>query len=226
MGGAGTQTAGLGFGGNPTSPLYSAATEEYDGSAWTAGGNMGTARYGLSGAGTQTAGLGFGGNTPSPPNNVTEEYDGSTWTAGGTLNTARAAMAGCGLQTAGLAIGGNAPGKAQTEEYNGTSWTSVNSLNTGRSYLGGFGTQTSAVAAFGSSNTPVTDLAATEEYDGTSWTSNPVSGSTARNGVGSTGTSPAGVFFGGRAPPGEANQNATEEYTRSGALTTKTITVS
>jgi hypothetical protein len=32
MGGAGTQTAGLGFGGNPGSPpLYSNATEEYDG---------------------------------------------------------------------------------------------------------------------------------------------------------------------------------------------------
>jgi hypothetical protein len=37
------------------------ATEHYDGSAWTAGGNMGTARYHLAGAGTQTAGLGFGG---------------------------------------------------------------------------------------------------------------------------------------------------------------------
>jgi hypothetical protein len=31
--------------------------------AWSAGGNMGTARKGLGGAGTQTAGLGFGGNT-------------------------------------------------------------------------------------------------------------------------------------------------------------------
>jgi hypothetical protein len=28
------------------------ATEEYDGSAWTAGGNLGTARYALAGAGT------------------------------------------------------------------------------------------------------------------------------------------------------------------------------
>ncbi len=51
------------------------ATEHYDGSAWTAGGNMGTARYRLSGAGTQTAGLGFGGKTPSITN-ATEEYAG------------------------------------------------------------------------------------------------------------------------------------------------------
>jgi hypothetical protein len=37
------------------------ATEHYDGSAWTAGGNMATARYYLAGAGTLSAGLGFGG---------------------------------------------------------------------------------------------------------------------------------------------------------------------
>jgi hypothetical protein len=38
-----------------------ANTEEYDGSAWTGGGNLGTARRQLAGAGTQTAGLAFGG---------------------------------------------------------------------------------------------------------------------------------------------------------------------
>jgi hypothetical protein len=39
------------------------ATEEYDGSAWTAGGNLNTARRSLAGAGTQTAALAFGGYT-------------------------------------------------------------------------------------------------------------------------------------------------------------------
>jgi hypothetical protein len=43
--GAGTQTAALVFGGY--GPLN--ATEEYDGSSWTAGGNLGTARYVLAG---------------------------------------------------------------------------------------------------------------------------------------------------------------------------------
>ena len=42
LAGAGTQTAGLAFGGGP--PELN-ATEEYDGSAWTAGGNLGTARF-------------------------------------------------------------------------------------------------------------------------------------------------------------------------------------
>ena len=72
--GAGTQTAGLAFGGdaNPTTN----ATEHYDGSAWTSGGNMGTARTDLAGAGTQTAGLGFGGYDGSNNLNSTEEYAG------------------------------------------------------------------------------------------------------------------------------------------------------
>jgi hypothetical protein len=64
--GAGTQTAGLGFGGYISSGTPTTnATEEYDGSAWTAGGNLGTARRALGGAGIQTAGLAFGGTTGS-----------------------------------------------------------------------------------------------------------------------------------------------------------------
>jgi hypothetical protein len=37
------------------------ATEEYDGSTWTSGNPLNTARNGLAGAGTQTAALAFGG---------------------------------------------------------------------------------------------------------------------------------------------------------------------
>jgi hypothetical protein len=44
----------------PPTPSNS-VTEEYDGTSWTAGGNLGTARRRLAGAGTQTAGLAFGG---------------------------------------------------------------------------------------------------------------------------------------------------------------------
>jgi hypothetical protein len=45
--GCGTQTAALGFGGYL--PPSTAATEEYDGTSWTAGGSMGTARFSLAG---------------------------------------------------------------------------------------------------------------------------------------------------------------------------------
>jgi hypothetical protein len=78
LAGAGTQTAGLAFGGFTTTAVNN--TEEYSGFSWSAGGNLGTARYALAGAGIQTAGLGFGGYAGTPKNN-TEEYDGSAWTA-------------------------------------------------------------------------------------------------------------------------------------------------
>jgi hypothetical protein len=57
---AGTQTAALGAGGYTTT--FCNATEEYNGSTWTAGGNLGTAKYAL--AGTQTAAFAAGGGSP------------------------------------------------------------------------------------------------------------------------------------------------------------------
>ena len=118
LGSAGTQTAGLAFGGSTYTH-----TEHYDGSAWTAGGNMGTGRWTLAGAGTQTAGLGFGGYDGNSSTNATEHYDGSAWTGGGNMATARYKLAGAGTQTAGLGFGGYVIGSNAvvnaTEEYTG-----------------------------------------------------------------------------------------------------------
>jgi hypothetical protein len=58
-------------------PENTVATEEYDGSTWGPGGNMGTARRGFAGAGIQTAAVGFGGNLGPAITAATEEYDGS-----------------------------------------------------------------------------------------------------------------------------------------------------
>jgi hypothetical protein len=72
LAGAGTQNAGLAFGGRLGSPSYScvSCTEEYNGTSWSAGGALSTARYRLAGAGTQSAGLAFGGY-----GSCTEEYN-------------------------------------------------------------------------------------------------------------------------------------------------------
>ena len=98
LGGTGTQTAAVVFGGiAPGSPGNNVTnlTEEYNGSSWTNGGNMGTARRAMASAGTQTAALGSGGYiTPGTTTNVTEEYNGSAWTGGGAMNTARQALGG------------------------------------------------------------------------------------------------------------------------------------
>jgi len=57
----GIQTAALTAGGQPGGPPTADinTTEEYDGTSWTSGGNINTARSKLGSSGTQTAGLIF-----------------------------------------------------------------------------------------------------------------------------------------------------------------------
>jgi hypothetical protein len=45
LAGAGTQTAGLAFGGYVGPPGATGATEEYDGTSWSPGGSLNTGRY-------------------------------------------------------------------------------------------------------------------------------------------------------------------------------------
>ena len=80
LAGCGIQTAALAFGGNlgPGQPM-TAATEEYDGSTWTASTSMTTARRNFAGCGTQTAGLGAGGYTATAVLTNTEEYTDPTF---------------------------------------------------------------------------------------------------------------------------------------------------
>ena len=74
LAGAGTQTAGLAFGGN--TPPATGATEEYDGSTWTSSPvSMNTARGYLGGCGTQASALAFGGTPPATA--ATEEWTGA-----------------------------------------------------------------------------------------------------------------------------------------------------
>jgi hypothetical protein len=91
LGGCGTQTAGLGFGGYINGSGNTNTTEEYDGSSWTAGGALGTSkktfrRCRFTNSWTLAIGGFIGTNANS---NATEEYDGSSWTAGGSLNTSK-----------------------------------------------------------------------------------------------------------------------------------------
>jgi hypothetical protein len=93
---AGSQTASLLIGGyvfNPPAPEGATnLTELYNGTSWTASGNLNTGRTSLGGsaAGTQTAGSAFGGYTSTTESGATEEYDGSSWASSDTnLNTAK-----------------------------------------------------------------------------------------------------------------------------------------
>src|SRR6056300_525927 len=64
-GGAGTQTAGLAFGGN--TPTVTANTEQYDGTSWTEVNDLNVAKTEVSGLGIQTSALSIGGGDPSSP---------------------------------------------------------------------------------------------------------------------------------------------------------------
>lgn len=212
-GGFGIQTAAVIFGGE--TPPVTNLTEEYNGSGWTAGGNLNTARYRVAGAGTLTAGLAFGGFIP-PNSNATEEYNGTSWTSGNNLNTARHSLGSGGTQTSALGFGGSVTGgtlyQSVTEEYNGTSWTEVSDLNTGRQQLSGAGANAEECLAFGgyTSSPPTVAVNNTESWDGTSWTEvNNLN--TARYASDSGGTQTSAIMIGGFVGPGTV-QNATETW--------------
>ena len=177
-------TAAIGAGGY-TSPGVTAATEEFTAStniitaaAWSAGGNLNTARYQHAGAGSTPAGLVFGGRKETAPSanyNNSEEYDGTSWTEGNNLNTARFGLYGIGTQTAGLACGGRTTPAVvdNSEEYDGTSYTEGNNLASARHGGASAGTQTAGLIFNGTNVTapaPANMTTTSQSYDGTSWT--------------------------------------------------------
>ncbi len=204
--GAGTQTAGIAFGGKMHPNTYTGNTEFYDGSSWTEVNNLNTGRYnmGSATAGTQTASLAFGGGTSGPDNYyaLCESFNGTNWTEVNDMTTGspgRSGLAGAGTQTAALGFGGyrhdgSGHRLADTETWNGTNWTEVNNLNQIRTGLGGCGATNTAALAFGGTTPPV--QAVTELWNGTNWTEvNDLN--TARETGASIGISTAALYVGG-----------------------------
>ena len=80
LGGLGIQTAALGFAGlsGPTGTVFSAVTEEWNGTSWTTQGSLATAAQQIRGTGTVSAGLAFGGSSaPGASLSSTSEYTGA-----------------------------------------------------------------------------------------------------------------------------------------------------
>jgi hypothetical protein len=216
--GAGTQTAALSsIGYSDATAGYLTATNEYDGTSWTAGGsNTDTARN-AKGSGIQTAALSIGGVAASKPPSATEEYDGSTWSGGGSLGTGGYDIGATGPQTACLAFGGYVPGSPDfalnvTQHYDGSTWsTPPATLATARRGPGNAaGTQTAGLCIGGGPPDATLFTAATEEYDGTSWTAGGSLSEGKRGGY-SSGTQTAALTFSGTIS-GPARTNATEKY--------------
>ena len=171
---SGTIPAALCFGGyNPASrPKATANSEDYNGTSWTEGNNLGTARWDISGAGSQTAALVAGGGTPGSTANC-EEYDGSSWAEQNNLNTPGRARTS-GTQTAGMVSGRkDVPGiTTNCETYDGTSWTEIANLNTARGAPQQVGDDSNALNASGTQDGVggVVNVSNVEEWNGTAWT--------------------------------------------------------
>ena len=118
----------------------SSAVENYDGTSWTSGTAINTARQLVGSAGIQTLALVCGGGaTPAAAGTTntanSEEWNGSSWSEGNNLVTAIRGFAGMnGLQTAAVMMGGAAPSNSTAiQTYDGTSWsTSPATLATAR----------------------------------------------------------------------------------------------
>ena len=113
---AGTQTAGIAFGGEPANT----DAEIYNGTSWTAIPDIPANRQNQAGFGTQTAAIGAGGGPPPTGTNACIIYNGSSFSTTANLNTARGQVEGGGTNPAGIICGGyiSAPSNA-TEEFTG-----------------------------------------------------------------------------------------------------------
>ena len=88
--GAGTNTAGLLYGGQyPPGLNVTANTESWNGSAWTEVSDLNTARGYMGGGGSQTVALAYGGRNSSTAFANTESWNGSSWSEVNDLGTAR-----------------------------------------------------------------------------------------------------------------------------------------
>ena len=225
-GGAGTTTAMLAYSGGPS---IVDNVESWNGSSWTETTEVNTGRYESKGGGTSTAALFYPGYLPPPSTarNNFEEWNGSSWTELADINRARSGIgAGTTSPTSAVIFAGSnpppvpspTPADASTETWNGSSWTEVNEMNTGRSAPGSFGTATSCIAASGYSGGFVENV---EIWNGTSWTEINSMGTDGSN-LSASGTTVAGLIFGGNPQPGRGT--LTEEWTAT--LANKTITSS
>jgi len=172
LGGQGTQTSALAFGGEfGGPPPVTAITENWNGSSWTEVNDMNTARYTL-GSGTQgvPVTLAVGGWLVPGVSPAVESYDGTSWTEIAEMNVARNGPFVSGDSANAISAGGSSepPVRANAEVWNGTSWTEVADLNVAKYNGASGGTSTLALASAGAIIPSY--VATTEFWNGSSWT--------------------------------------------------------
>ena len=183
-GSSGSQTDAMVFAGN--TPSVTATNLSWDGSSWTEGGDLATARTSVgaakSNSSNTTSSIAYGG---PPPHTDTEE-----WNAPSTFSK---------INLGQVYFNSTANAFKVTEQpVPGGTWASGGSLNTARGVAGAGGTQTSAIVA-GGSIPPST--AVTETYDGTSYTEVADLNTARAQMGGAADNSTAALVFGGSPSP-------------------------
>ena len=221
MGGVGSQTAALIFGGEGPPGAEVNTAVSYNGTTFTGVNNMNEQRQISQNFGTSTSAIAAGGELNRGPPGVlgyTESWDGTNWTETTDINTARRTGGGSGSSsTSGIIFGGgeHPSYNANTESWNGSAWTEVGDLPTGQ---GGSSAGDSATAAlmFGGPINPsppyISDV--TVAYNGSTWTA--VNSLNTSRRIGPRGSSVGansngGAFYAGGLTPGGA-QSVTETW--------------
>jgi hypothetical protein len=165
LGAAGSPTAAIAFGGIESGGS-NWRTETFDGTAWSAGGNLAATRNALAGAGTSTDALAFGGLEGISKSSRTEKYNGAAWSSSGALITARSYLAGCGSASGAISSGGisSAAFTAVVETFDGAHWQTRESLTLYQRAQGAMAGAWNLALAFGGCKDGATFIKSTERY--------------------------------------------------------------
>ena len=174
-----TRNAGLGVSriasmtvaGQNASGTYQTSTEEYNGSAVTAGGAISVAKNQPGACGSLTAGLVQGGYLGSDGSKTSEHYNGTSFSNGGTASS----VGGDGSRVAGtqsdaLATGGYFSSyRDDAESYNGSSWSTEADTPVATCYHAMAGTGHNAGYVFLGTNNGGSETNHTFLYNGSAW---------------------------------------------------------
>ena len=135
--------------------------------AWSAGGNMNTARFGMGVAGSATFTLAFGGNVQ----NCVEEYNGTSWSNESAMTRPVSFAASFGAQSSAISVGGQSGASLTnyTSAWNGTAWSTCQVYPSLIMQFAATGTEPAGLA-FGGSGFPTnTQNRCSNEWNGSAW---------------------------------------------------------
>jgi len=168
--GCGTESASLVAGGSDAVSQNWGTTEEYDGSSWSAGGDISSTNVDHIMVGNLTDAIRTAGYTGSFVT-TTETYNGTAWSAGTAVTAGYSKSAGFGSSSTSAAIcGGHNPTyQDDTYVWNGSSWATEGDLPAPRQSFYACGTTTAGIVMSGFEGTYPAIVETTLEFNGSSW---------------------------------------------------------